>query len=74
MSDERPIRNDSVEVDEVSDGFVVYDGSRDRVHYLNQTAALVLEFCTGENTPVDIATILKDAYRLPELPEAETNA
>ena len=55
-----------------ADGYVVYDERRDRVHYLNHTAALVLEFCTGENGPDQIVRMLQAAYDLPEPPEAET--
>ena len=64
MPDERPIRNDSVEVDEVSDGYVVYDGSRDRVHYLNQTAAVIFEFCDGKHEPEDIVARVAKAFDL----------
>jgi PqqD family protein of HPr-rel-A system len=74
MPDDRPIRNADVEVNEVSDGYVVYDAGRDRVHYLNRTATLVLEFCTGENTAEEIVAVLQNAYDLPEPPEAETKA
>lgn len=74
MSQDRPVRNKDVEVNEVADGYVVYDGARDRVHYLNRTATLVLEFCNGENTADDIVAILQQAYDLPEPPEAETEA
>jgi len=72
MPDDRPIRNPEVEVNEVSDGYVVYDATHDRVHYLNRTAAVVLEFCTGENSPEDIVALLQAVYDLPEPPEAET--
>ena len=47
---EHPLAVDGVEVVPTADGYVVYDEQRDRVHYLNHTAVLVLEFCTGENT------------------------
>jgi len=45
----RPHKAPDVDVHEVVDGFVVYHPSRNRVHYLNHTAAIVLELCTGEN-------------------------
>ncbi len=71
---ERPTRNANIEVNQVADGYVVYDEKRDRVHYLNHTAALVLEFCTGENTVDDIVAILQKAYELSDPPEEETRA
>ena len=71
MSEDRPARADGVEVNAVADGYVVYDKERDRVHYLNHTAAVVLEFCTGENSPAEIVTILQAAYDLSEPPDGE---
>ena len=66
-----PRRVENVEINQVADGYVVYDKERDRVHYLNHTAALVLEFCTGENTTDDIIGIMQTAYDLPDPPEDE---
>jgi PqqD family protein of HPr-rel-A system len=69
---EHPLAVDGVEVVPTADGYVVYDEQSDRVHYLNHTAALVLEFCTGENSAEEIIGMLQLAYDLPEPPEAET--
>jgi Coenzyme PQQ synthesis protein D (PqqD) len=69
---ERPLAVEGVEVVPTSDGYVVYDEQRDRVHYLNHTAALVLEFCTGENSAEEIVRMLQLAYELAEPPEVET--
>lgn len=66
-----PKRADGIEVNEVADGYIVYQPSRDRVHYLNHTAALVLEFCNGRNRADDIPEILRSAYDLAEAPVAE---
>jgi hypothetical protein len=60
-----------IEVSESEDGYVVYDRRRDRVHYLNHTAAVVLELCTGENEASGIAALLCRAYDLPEPPASE---
>jgi hypothetical protein len=68
---QRPARTPDTEVDEVADGFVVYDPVKDRVHYLNHTAALVLELCTGENTEEQIVRLLQACYDLPEAPSEE---
>lgn len=67
-----PTSVDGVEVIPTADGYVIYDESRDRIHYLNHTAALVLEFCTGENTAEEIVALLQKAYDLPDPPEEET--
>jgi hypothetical protein len=69
---EHPRAMDGVEVVPTADGYVVYDEQRDRVHYLNHTAALVLEFCTGDNSPEEIVRMLQLAYDLPDPPEDET--
>ena len=71
MGDERPERVEGVEVSAAADGYVVYDPAKDRVHYLNHTAALVLEFCTGEHTAEEIARLLQVAYEMPEPPVLE---
>ncbi len=59
-----PRRADALEVRAVPDGFVVYDPARDRLHFLNGTAAFVLESCDGA-TPVEaLRELLAAAFRL----------
>lgn len=72
MPEANPRRVDGVEVNEVTDGYVVYDPRVDKVHYLNHTAALVLECCTGENTTDEIVRVLQSAFELAEPPVRET--
>jgi hypothetical protein len=67
----RPKRIDGLEAHEVDDGLVVYQASNDRVHYLNPTASLVFELCTGEHTEEEIAALVGAAWDLPEPPRAE---
>lgn len=67
----RPVKVDDFEVSEVADGYVVYHPARERVHYLNHTAALVLEYCTGEKESSEIVRIVQRAYDLPAPPETE---
>lgn len=66
-----PRRVGSVEVQEVDDGFMVHQPERDRIHYLNHTAVLVLELCTGDNPPARIAELVAAAYGLPAPPVQE---
>ena len=66
-----PKHAEGVEINPVADGYVVYHPARDRVHYLNQTATIVLELCNGKNDPAKIASLLQTAYELPELPLEE---
>jgi Coenzyme PQQ synthesis protein D (PqqD) len=58
---------------EVSDGFVIYDGERDYVHFLNPTAAAVLELCDGLNAEA-IALAVQQAFQLPFVPIADVEA
>ena len=48
----RPLTVARLEVNEVRDGLIVYDATRDRVHYLNATASVVFTLCDGEH-PAD---------------------
>ena len=66
-----PKKTDDIDVNEVDDGYVVYHRDRERVHYLNHTAALVLEFCTGENGAEEMPNLLKQVYNLSEAPVDE---
>lgn len=69
----KPERVDGLDVCEVVDGYVVYQAGNDRVHYLNNIAALVLELCTGGNSPGEIVTLLRSAFDLPDAPATEVN-
>ncbi|HLH27491.1 MAG TPA: PqqD family peptide modification chaperone, partial [Acidimicrobiales bacterium] len=52
----------------------VYDGRTDRVHYLNQTAAVVFLMCTGDNSEAVIAQQVGVAFSLDRVPAEETAA
>jgi len=66
-----PRRVDGLEINPVEDGFMIYQPDRDRVHYLNHTAVLVLEFSDGSRSASDIAKLVQQAYRLPKPPRKE---
>ncbi len=61
----------NIEINEVEDGYVLYQSEKDRVHYLNHSAVLVLESCTGNNSVDDIVEIVQQAFQLTESPEKE---
>src|SRR5690349_7964285 len=63
-----PRRAADIEINPVPDGYIIYQPARDRVHYLNHTAVLVLELCTGRVRARDIPRLIRDAYDLPEPP------
>ena len=68
-----PKRIDGLEINQVEDGFMIYQAERDRVHYLNHTAVLILELCTGRNSPAEIARLVQAAYGLSDPPEKEVD-
>ena len=77
MSDLRttgPRARSDLDVNEVPDGLVIYDGRRDRVHYLNPTAGLIFCLCTGENAADAIAEQVAEAFSLDQLPSEETES
>jgi glycosyltransferase involved in cell wall biosynthesis len=69
-----PTRRDGLEVNDVADGCVVYDAASDRVHYLNGTAAIVFELCTGDISVDEMAAFLQRTFELDAPPREETDA
>ena len=64
-------RTPDIEIRQAPDGLVVYDAARDRVHYLNRTAALLLESCDGTLAAIELPALLAAAFDLPAPPTAE---
>lgn len=50
---------------------MVYQSERNRVHYLNHTAVLILELCNGANSVAQIAKLVQDAFGLEDTHEVE---
>lgn len=69
-----PCARIGLDINEVPDGLIIYDGESDRVHYLNHTAALIFCLCTGDNDEADIAEQLGEAFSLDHLPGLETKS
>ncbi len=67
----RPRRAPGVELQPVVDGFIVYQTQRDRLHYLNSTAALLLEICDGELRAAELPELLAGVFQLAEPPRSE---
>jgi hypothetical protein len=63
-----------LEVHEVPDGYIVYDNARDRVHYLNKTAAIIFEFCGGKLELDDVVGRVANAFDLGPSGHAEIRA
>jgi hypothetical protein len=68
---ERPKQTGDLKIEQAADGFMVYAEQQNRVHYLNHTAALVLELCNGEVTVDEMIGYIQEAYELPEAPAKE---
>lgn len=66
--DMRVRRAPDIEIREVSEGFVAYDPARDRLHFLNLTATMLLETCDGKVPARDLPELLAAAYRLESPP------
>jgi hypothetical protein len=54
----------NLEVHEVPDGYIVYQSERDRVHYLNKTAAIIFEFCDGSHETDEIVVRVAKVFEL----------
>jgi len=52
---------DGVDLNEVPDGYVIYDNDANKVHYLNTTAAIVYQLLDGSQTVDTIAELVKQA-------------
>jgi len=56
------------EFNQVPDGYVIYQTSRDRVHFLNPTAVIVYELCDGKHTVEAIGRYMQESFSLPTPP------
>jgi hypothetical protein len=55
---------ENLEIHDVPDGYIVYQSERDRVHYLNKTAAIIFELCDGKREPEEIIARVAKAFEL----------
>jgi hypothetical protein len=60
-----------LEINRVPDGAMVYQKTRERVHFLNTTALVVFELCGAGKSLVEIQTFVADAFGLSEMPKDE---
>jgi hypothetical protein len=72
--DMHPERAPGIEIREVTDGFVAYDPARDRLHFLNLTATMLLESCDGSLRARELPELLAAAYQLGEPPVGEVES
>jgi hypothetical protein len=65
---------EGLDVNEVPDGYIIYQNSRDRVHYLNRTAAIVFELCDGARGKVDVLASVNEMFELKSTADGEIEA
>ncbi len=66
-----PEQYPNLKIFEADDGYIVYHRERDRVHFLNHTAVLLLELCDGNHSVPEMIGILEKGYGLDKPPEKE---
>jgi hypothetical protein len=71
MANLNPFVSEGLDVHETKDGLIVYDLERNRVHYLNATAAVVFTLCDGDRATRAIADLVREAYDLDQAPIAD---
>jgi hypothetical protein len=64
----RPQRSPDLEINEATDGFLVYQRDRDRLHFLNATAVLVLESCDGTLRVDELPDLIATTFGLASPP------
>ncbi len=69
----KPKAKVGLDISPTEGGFAVFQPEVDRVHFLNHTAVLVLELCTGKNSTTEIASLIQQAYALSEAPLHNVN-
>jgi hypothetical protein len=67
-------RAEGLDVNEVPDGYIIYQTAADRVHYLNRTAAIVFELCDGERDRDDIVARVSQMFELKGTASSEIDA
>ena len=70
----RPRQASDLEISEVVDGFVAQRCGDDRLHFLNPTAAFILEICDGSLTAGELPELVAAAFALEEAPRDDVAA
>jgi hypothetical protein len=69
-----PKRVEDLDVIPSEDGCMISRPGQPQLHFLNPTAVLVLELCTGERSADEIVDLVKHAYNLQEAPVEDVRA
>jgi hypothetical protein len=68
------VRAEGLDVNEVPDGYVIYQTAADRVHYLNKTAAIVFELCDGAHGVSEIVARVSRIFEVEGTADGEIEA
>jgi hypothetical protein len=68
---EYPEQSNQLDIKTAEHGLVVSDRGRNKVHYLNHTAGLVLMLCNGQNSIQTIISLVQKQFDMSELPEED---
>jgi hypothetical protein len=68
-----PTHIDGLDISPADGGYIIYRAEQDRVHFLNPTAVLILEFCNGKNSREQIVELVRQAYGLAHAPLDEVD-
>jgi hypothetical protein len=68
------VRAEGLDVNEVPDGYVIYQTEADRVHYLNKTAAIVFELCDGARGADEIVARVGKMFEVEGTADGEIEA
>jgi len=69
-----PQQVEGLEIHEQPDGCVVYQKSREKVHFLNHTAVFLLELCNGRHSMEEIREIYAATFDRSPAPDQEIAA
>ena len=69
--DDHFITMENMDLNEVPDGYVIYDNDNNMVHYLNSTAAVVYQMCDSNHSVGAIADFIKTAFEVDETVDVE---
>lgn len=69
----KPKQHPNLKIFEADDGYIIYHRERDRVHFLNHTAVLLLELCDGRHSVSEMVDVLTKGYGLDMPPEKEVS-
>jgi hypothetical protein len=60
--DDKPLKNDACRMEELDDEILLYHPGNNKTLYINKSASIIWQLCTGEQTVSDIIGLIRDAY------------